>query len=61
VRTHDGRRSGAAASNGHFRITLTLPADARAALYRLTSTVRENSRSRRGFATYSLPLPVAVG
>jgi DNA-binding beta-propeller fold protein YncE len=48
-------------ADGRFRITLTVPAEAKAGIYRLASTVRESSRSERGFATYSLPLPVALG
>jgi hypothetical protein len=48
--------------NGHFRITIPVPAGARAAIYRLTGTVAANSHSRRrGFRTFSLPLPVRVG
>lgn len=48
-------------ASGHFRIVVQVPAAAKAGLYRLTSSVRENTRSKRGFATYSLPLPVILG
>jgi hypothetical protein len=49
------------AANGSFRVSLTVPTNARAGLYRLTGTVRENVHSRKGFATYSLPLPALLG
>ena len=50
------------AANGHFQITLTVPANARAAIYRLTSKVAANKHSvKHGFTTFSLPLPVALG
>jgi hypothetical protein len=49
-------------ASGRFRITLTVPADARAAVYTLKSKVAGNSHSRQhGFNTYSLPLPVLLG
>jgi hypothetical protein len=48
-------------ASGHFRIAVQVPAAAKAGLYRLSSSVRENTRSKRGFATYSLPLPVILG
>ncbi len=48
-------------ANGRFRITVTVPAAAKAGIYRLTSSVRENSHSSKGFATYSLPLPAVLG
>jgi DNA-binding beta-propeller fold protein YncE len=48
-------------SSGRFRITVTVPAAAKAGVYRLISSVRENTHSTRGFATYSLPLPAAFG
>ncbi len=47
--------------SGHFRITLTVPAAAKAGIYRLTSSVTENPGAKHGFATYSLPLPVILG
>ena len=49
------------AANGSFHVRIKVPAAAKAGIYRLTSTVRESTRSRRGFATYSLPLPVVLG
>jgi hypothetical protein len=50
------------ASSGRFHITLTVPASAKAAIYRLKSDVAANAHStKRGFATFSLPLPVALG
>jgi hypothetical protein len=47
--------------SGRFRVTVTVPAAAKAGLYRLSSSVRENTHSSKGFATYSLPLPVVLG
>ncbi len=48
--------------SGRFHITLTVPADAKAAIYRLTSKVAANLHAAaHGFATYSLPLPVVLG
>jgi hypothetical protein len=49
-------------ASGRFQISLTVPADARAAIYRLTSKVAVNSHAvKHGFTTFSLPLPVAIG
>jgi DNA-binding beta-propeller fold protein YncE len=48
-------------ASGRFRITLTVPIAAKAGIYRLSSTVRDNTHSKRGFATYSLPLPAVLG
>jgi DNA-binding beta-propeller fold protein YncE len=48
-------------ASGRFRIALAVPAQAKAGIYRLSSTVRESARSKRGFATYSLPLPALLG
>ena len=49
-------------ANGRFDITLAVPANARAAIYRLTSKVAANKHSvKHGFTTFSLPLPVALG
>jgi hypothetical protein len=49
-------------ASGRFHITLTVPADAKAAVYTLKSKVAGNSHSRQhGFNTYSLPLPVLLG
>lgn len=47
-------------ASGRFRITLTVPDNAKAGIYRLTSKVAQNTHSRRGFATFSLPLPVVI-
>ena len=49
------------AANGSFHVNIKVPAAAKAGIYRLTSSVRETTRSRHGFATYSLPLPVVLG
>jgi DNA-binding beta-propeller fold protein YncE len=48
-------------ASGHFRIALKVPAAAQAGIYRLTSSVLEKPGAKRGFATYSLPLPVILG
>jgi hypothetical protein len=49
-------------ASGHFNITLTVPATARAGIYRLTSKVAANAHAvKHGFTTFSLPLPVALG
>ena len=49
-------------TSGRFRIVLTVPANAKAAIYRLKSEVAANAHAtRHGFATFSLPLPVALG
>ncbi len=49
-------------ANGRFEITLTVPANARAGIFRLTSKVAANKHAtKHGFATFSLPLPVALG
>jgi hypothetical protein len=48
--------------SGRFHITLNVPANAKAGIYRLTSSVAANTRATgHGFATYSLPLPVVIG
>jgi hypothetical protein len=49
------------AANGRFRVSVPVPVGAKAAIYRLTTSVRESTRSRHSFATYSLPLPIALG
>jgi hypothetical protein len=50
------------AANGHFHITITVPANARAGIFRLTSKVAANNHSiAHGFTTFSLPLPVSIG
>jgi DNA-binding beta-propeller fold protein YncE len=49
-------------ANGRFDITLTVPANAKAAIFRLTSKVAANTHSiTHGFTTFSLPLPVVLG
>ncbi len=49
-------------ANGRFHITLTVPANAKAGIFRLTSKVAANKHSvMHGFTTFSLPLPVALG
>ncbi len=48
--------------NGRFDITLTVPAAAKAGIYTLKTKVAANAgTARRGFTTYSLPLPVLIG
>ena len=48
-------------ASGRFRITLTVPADAKAGIFRLTSKVAANKHSvKHGFTTFSLPLPVVL-
>jgi hypothetical protein len=42
-------------ANGHFKITIPDPAGKNAAIYRLTSRVRANTRSKTTFPTASLP------
>jgi hypothetical protein len=49
-------------ASGRFDVTLTVPANAKAAIFRLTTKVAANKRSvKHGFTTFSLPLPVALG
>jgi CSLREA domain-containing protein len=49
-------------ASGRFDITLTVPSNAKAAIFRLTSKVAANKHSiTHGFTTFSLPLPVALG
>jgi hypothetical protein len=47
--------------SGRFRVSIPAPAGAKAAIYRLSTKVRETTRSPHAFATYSLPLAVALG
>jgi hypothetical protein len=47
-------------ANGRFRVTIAVPGGAQAAIYRLTTTVAAKPGSKRGFATFSLPLPVLL-
>jgi hypothetical protein len=49
-------------ASGRFHVTLTVPANAKAGIFRLTSKVAANKHSvKHGFTTFSLPLPVALG
>jgi hypothetical protein len=48
-------------AGGRFRVTVAVPAAAKAGIYRLTSAVAVKPGSKRAFATYSLPLPVLFG
>jgi hypothetical protein len=49
-------------ASGRFDITVTVPVNAKAAIFRLTSKVAANKHSvTHGFTTFSLPLPVALG
>jgi len=49
-------------ASGRFDITVAVPANAKAAIFRLTSKVAANKHSvTHGFTTFSLPLPVAIG
>ncbi len=47
-------------AGGRFRTSVGAPPNLQAAIYRLTTTVRENSRSSKGFATYSLPQAIEL-
>jgi hypothetical protein len=49
-------------ATGRFRIALSVPAGAKAGIYRLTSKVAANTHAvEHGFTTFSLPLPVTLG
>ena len=49
-------------ASGRFDVTVTVPANAKAAIFRLTTKVAANKHSvTHGFTTFSLPLPVAIG
>jgi hypothetical protein len=49
-------------ASGVFHLTLTVPAGTTAAIYTLKSKVAANAHAlAKGFKTYSLPLPVAIG
>jgi DNA-binding beta-propeller fold protein YncE len=49
------------AASGRFDITVTVPANAKAGIFRLTSKVAANKHSvKHGFTTFSLPLPVVL-
>jgi len=49
-------------ASGRFQITVTVPANAKAGIFRLTSKVAVNAHAvKHGFTTFSLPLPVAIG
>jgi hypothetical protein len=48
-------------ANGRFRVTIKgIPATAKAGIYRLSTSVRQNPSSHQAFPTYSLPLPVIL-
>jgi hypothetical protein len=49
------------AGSGRFRVTVAVPAAAKAGIYRLTSAVAVKPGSKHAFATYSLPLPAILG
>ena len=49
-------------ASGRFHITITVPANAKAAVYQLKSSVAANTHATtHGFTTYSLPLPITLG
>lgn len=49
-------------ASGRFHITLSVPAGAKAGIYRLKSSVAENPHTtKHGFTTFSLPLPALFG
>jgi hypothetical protein len=50
-------------ASGRFHVNIAgIPANAKAGIYRLASSVAESAAAdKHGFATYSLPLPVALG
>lgn len=48
-------------ASGRFHISVQAPPSQQAAIYRLTTLVRANAASRKGFATFSLPEAVEVG
>jgi hypothetical protein len=50
-------------ASGRFHVTINgIPANAKAGIYRLTSSVAQSAAAdKHGFATFSLPLPVALG
>ncbi|HEX4438119.1 MAG TPA: hypothetical protein VH061_15135 [Solirubrobacteraceae bacterium] len=49
-------------ASGVFHVTLTVPSGTTAAIYTLKSKVAANAHAlAKGFKTYSLPLPVAIG
>ena len=47
--------------DGHFHITLKVPAAAKAGVYTLITKVVAKPGAKHGFTTYSLPLPVLLG
>jgi CSLREA domain-containing protein len=48
--------------SGRFHVTINgIPANAKAAIYRLTTSVLPKPGAHRAFPTFSLPLPVALG
>ena len=49
-------------ASGSFHVTLTVPTGTKAAIYTLKSKVAANAHAlKKGFTTYSLPLPVSIG
>jgi hypothetical protein len=49
-------------ASGHFHVTISgIPANAKAGIYRLTTSVLPTPGAHRAFRTYSLPLPVPLG
>jgi hypothetical protein len=49
-------------ASGHYSVSVTVPAAARAGIFTLKSSVAANAHStHHGFTTYSLPLPVVLG
>jgi hypothetical protein len=48
------------AKNGRFSFTINAPANKQAVAYRLRTQVRKNTRSRKLFATFSLPEAVTL-
>ncbi len=46
--------------SGRFHIRVSVPAAARAGIYRLSTTVRESTSNKHGFPSFSLPLPAIL-
>ena len=51
----------APAKSGSFSITVNAPAGQKAAVYRLSTRVRKNTRSKRLTTTFTLPRAVDFG
>src|ERR1700722_17938030 len=48
--------------SGRYHVSLSVPSGTKAAIFRIRSRVAADAHSlKHGFATYSLPLPVAIG